>query len=346
MAQLRSDNGANPEYGEIDMFSVSFPRIPAIACALVLTVMGVFPATAQDGHSGAFAPPADIIDMEPMEIITDPATYRERVARTTQLLRQADAALRDHVMASMQSVMQGHAQGFASFETWYLRRDARLRAEAAQQEVLASILSQGMTQGLNIAIPGSGLFVSALRGGLSRAYSTAVDRMAAFEGGNPQIFLAQQREALEVVRSEFLGQATTIPTADTEAWETLKWEYVFDIEDDPTGTDTAPSARIVQIARTFGIPRPGNDTIRRVALVLLEEHIAGILRADSAFMRGAVFSANRRIYVERAARLNAYRHFYAGQPNIYCPVELELYGVGLLGAGSECLEWRDRNKNH
>ena len=284
--------------------------------------------------------------MEPMEVVSDPATYRERVARTTQLLRQADAALRDHVTASMQSAMQGHTQGFASFETWYLRRDARLRAEAAQREVLANIVGQGMTQSLNLLLPGSGVFISTLRRGLSSAYGEAVDRMAAFEGGDPQIFLAQQREALEVIRSEFLAQASTIPAADSEAWEALKWEYVFEFESDPNRTDTAPSARIAQIARTYGIPRPGEATIRRIALVVLEEHIAGVLRADSDFMRGAVFSENRQIYVERAARLTAYRHFYAGQPDVYCPVELDLYGVGLLGAGSECLEWRDRNQSN
>lgn len=325
------------------MTRLSLHRMAAAFSALVLAAAISLPAAAQSVSSGAFALPAETIDMEPMEITTNPATYRERVARTTQLLRQADAALRDHVMASMQSIMQGHAQGFASFETWYLRRDARLRAEAAQQEVLASILGQGMTQSLNLVLPGSGVFVATLRSGLGTAYGTAVSRMAAFEGGDPQLFLAQEREALEIVRSEFLGQATSIPAADAEAWETLKWEYLFEFENDPNRTDTAPSAHIAQIARIFGLPRPGAATIERVALVVLEEHIAGVLRADSDFMRGAMFSENRRIHVERAARLNAYRRFYAGQPDIYCPVELDLYGVGLLGASLECVEWRDRS---
>jgi hypothetical protein len=49
-------------------------------------------------------------------------------------------------------------------------------------------------------------------------------------------------------------------------------------------------------------------------------------------------------YVTAAARSSAYRQVFAGQPDRYCPVEIDLYGLGLLGAGRECRSWQSASR--
>lgn len=246
----------------------------------------------------------------------------------------------------MQAIMQGHGCGFTAFQTWYRKRDSRLRAEAANRETVARIFSAGLSQSLNFVLPGSGVFLSALRGGLSGAYSEALSEVASFEGGDPDLFLARQEEAIEAVRSNFLARADSISDELDQAFEDLKWEYVLEYQEDPTATDTDPSPHIRDIAAHYGVPRPNKSTIDRVALSVLESHIKGVLAQDRDFQQGYAVSSfpDSEAYTTAAVRVQAYRHFYAGEPDRYCPVEIELYELALFGLGSECQEWRRQQR--
>jgi hypothetical protein len=59
----------------------------------------------------------------------------------------------------MHALMQGHSNGFALFDTWYRARDARLRDEAAQREVIANICGKALGLGLNVMVPTVGSIV-------------------------------------------------------------------------------------------------------------------------------------------------------------------------------------------
>ena len=102
------------------------------AVALVLTACTALPAPAL----------AHVTFTQDEITAIDPPS-RDELRRTKDRLMAADAAIRDHINRSMHALMQGHSNGFALFDTWYRARDARLRDEAAQREVIANICGKG-----------------------------------------------------------------------------------------------------------------------------------------------------------------------------------------------------------
>jgi hypothetical protein len=309
-------------------------------------------AVAQETPGEVLAPPAVIIDFGRAEGHTIVGS-RENLQRTTERLRQADLAVRIYIRSSMEAVMQGHQEGFALFENWYRRRDARLREEAAKREVVANICGKVLPHALDFVVPGSGVFVKTLRTSLTFAYNQAATHLTQFAGGDPDLFIAAQREALERIRSSFLAQADQIPNQQANALETLKWEFLYDLEETAT-TSTDLSPRVRQMAAHYGIPAPDAATLERVKLSVLESHISGALEADSDFMLAARTTSGFSVpyYLTAIARINAYRQAFAGQPDRYCPVEIRFLGLGLgwnlgaaaRGAGRECTAWASRHR--
>lgn len=309
----------------------------------LLAICAALPAPAF--AQGTVAPaPTEITFTE--DEVDEIVVSRDDIHRTNDRLRAADLAIRVHIRGSMETIMQGHTEGFALFETWYRRRDARLREEAAERQVIANICGKALGLGLNFVIPGSGLFVSALRTGLTTAYDQATQRIAAFDGGDPNMFIAEQRQAIERIRSSYLAQADTMPNQQPQAVEEMKWEYLADAEA-RGDTSSGLSPHVRQIAAHYGIPEPNAPTIERTKLAVLEAHIRGVYEADPdqqfAARATSGFSTPEG-YFTAISRTAAYRHAYAGQPDRYCPVELDMMGYGLMGAGLECRRWRNASR--
>lgn len=288
--------------------------------------------------------PTEIIFTE--DEVEEIVVTRGEIQRTNDRLRAADLAIRVHIRGSMDTIMQGHTEGFALFETWYRRRDARLREEAAERQVIASIFGKALGLGLNSMIPGSGVFVSGLRTALTTAYDQASQRVAAFDGGDPNMFIAEQRQAIERVRSSYLVQADTMPNQQPQAVEEMKWEYLADAEE-RGDTSSGLSPHLRQIAAHYGIPQPDATTIERVKLAVLEAHVRGVFEADPDQQFAARATSGFTTpegYFTAISRTSAYRHAYAGRPDKYCPVELDMMGYGLMGAGMECRRWRTASR--
>lgn len=312
-----------------------------ITALLALCIALPAPLLAQ----GTAAPPPTQVTFTEDEVDVI-VVSRDNIHRTNDRLRAADLAIRVHIKGSMDAIMQGHTEGFAVFETWYRQRDARLREEAAQREVIANICGKALGLGLDFVIPGSGLFVKTLRTGLSTAYDQASKSIAAFDGGDPNMFIAEQRRAIEKIRSSYLAQADTIPNQQAQALEEMKWEYVADAEA-RGDTSSGLSPHLRQIAAHYGIPEPNAQTIERTKLAVLEGHIRAVYEADQdqqfAARATSGFSTPEG-YFTAISRTSAYRHAYAGQPDKYCPVELDMLGYGLMGAGQECRRWRTASR--
>jgi hypothetical protein len=319
------------------MRRISLPIAALLAACAALPT----PTRAQD----SVAPAPTVITFTEDEV-EEIVVNRDDIHRTNDRLRAADLAIRVHIRASMQAIMQGHTEGFAVFETWYRRRDARLREEAAQRQVIASIFGKALGLGLDVVIPGSGLFVKALRTGLTTAYDQAAQAINAFDGGDPNMFIAEQGQAIERVRSSYLAQADTMPDQLPQAVEEMKWEYLADAEA-RGDTSSGLSPHLRQIAAHYGIPEPNAQTIERTKLAVLEAHIRGVFEADPdqqfAARATSGFSSPER-YFTAISRTTAYRHAYAGQPDRYCPVELDMMGYGIMGAGQECRRWRTASR--
>jgi hypothetical protein len=306
---------------------------------------------AQETLGDVLAPPAVIIDFGMDEGETIVAS-RENLQRTEERLREADVAVRLYIHFSMEVLMQAHQEGFALFDNWYRLRDARLRKEAAQRQVITNICGQLLPEALNIVIPGSGVFVKTVRTGLKMAYNEAARRIGRFDGGDPDLFISQQRQAIENIRSSFLAQAEQIPNQHAKALDMLKWEHFYDLERGTTSSDLSPRMR--KMMALYGIPAPDKPTIERVKLSVLESHISAVLEADSDFMGGWVASgfSRRATYVTATARINALRQAFPGEPDKYCPDEIKLYGLGIgfnlgaafRGAGTECAAWASAHR--
>ena len=312
-------------------------------CAIALWIGLAAVGWVQAQSGSVFAPDAQIIVFSDEDADVVPVSL-DNLRQTNALLRQSDLALRVYLRASMDAIMQGHQEGFALFENWYRQRNASEREAAASMQTVIDICSAGLSLGLNYAIPGSGLFVTTLRSGLKKAYDATAAQVNSFPSGDPSLFLAAQRQALEHIRSEFLAQADTLPGEQAEGWDILKWEYVFDIEDRPSETSSDLSAFMRQLARQYGIPQPNAATIERTKLIVLEKHIRAVLVHDRSFMQGWVVNGhfpNRSRYIDAAARLKTYRHTFSNQPDRFCPVEIDLYGLGMMGATRVCRTWRD-----
>ena len=271
-------------------------------------------------------------------IVGDPDNFR----RTQQLLISADAATMDYINRSMESIEQGYRLAYTDFRQWYIERDAAKRKEAAQTATIAKIFSFGLSRGLDVMLPGSGVFLDVLKGGLKQAYSSLAASATSVPGGNVDVFLAAHDRTLEEIVSAVMAAGETFRDNHPEEWEMVKWEFVFHKLDSNDETAEMP-AGAAKLLKELGVPPASERQRERIRLDVLEARILAVLEADKMFMIANGPSGSWTAI--RAARLTAYRHVYRGKPEVYCPVEIDLYGMpsGMLdinSAGKECVNWK------
>ena len=261
----------------------------------------------------------------------------ENAERIANFLRIADNSIMDYVNETVDSIQQGHRQGFSDFRTWYRQRRADQAADEATERMLAELFGSALKLGLDYIFPGSGTFITILKSGCEAAYNLAVDQIGSVSEGDTNMFLDQHERSLQAVITSFEDVGANFRQNAGEDMAAVKWEFVFEAMDrEAEGgeetTEVGPRTR--QLLRRMGIPGPGANTSTAYRVRVLTRQIYGIFSQDSNLR---VSWGDRDMRAAAAGAAN--REVYPGQPDRYCPHETDLNNFFWT---DECREWHRR----
>jgi hypothetical protein len=277
---------------------------------------------------GVMAPTAVVADVTfKPEIISSTPESR---ARLVQNLKIADRAVLAYVHRSVLSIQQGHRDGFAQFRTWYRKRDAAEQERQAQREVLAGMFGSLLSAGLNIAIPGSGGFVDALKDVTKKGMETAVAELGKVDKGDVNRFLDEHQARLEGVITGLLDVPEQFRTKQRRDFEDARTEYVFEMEDTAAEGDELPP-HTKELLAAAGVPEPGSATAIRVRDDLLAAQINALLLQSEPHLK-----MHSTYEISLISQVEALKHLYPKQSDRYCPVEAKLQDFWRT---PECRAW-------
>lgn len=220
------------------------------------------------------------------------ATFDDQV-ELSRLISDAEAPVRAYVQDSMESTELGSARAVRDFSVWYSYRVAEQNASELTRQQVGAIVGNGLSLGMDLLLPGSGVVVRAIRTYTNRAYQGILSQTAG-SIEDPAEYLQQVATRMEDTNDRLTNFMHDMfhPSTTTEDGQALaeqmdgvKFSYVIEREgqrarNDPGFRTPEPGEDTRALLEDLGMPRAGSDNFTRVHLEVLTQLIRGILCAE------------------------------------------------------------------
>ena len=206
------------------------------------------------------------------------------MARFTAARGEAQAAIGREVDRYVQTVQQGHREGYANFRVWY--RQWEKAKEESSTELAKKICGFLLEKGIAIIFPEEEVFITVLKAVATKGYGLAADHLGKVDAGNIESFLdtlwaAEESEitALLDAHDRFFQDRPNDVDMAVESFMLARdagWD----------STEKLPP-QTLSVLQQMGVGAHGTSAATLIAERVLSAHIESVLHADPDVVAGA-----------------------------------------------------------
>jgi hypothetical protein len=224
--------------------------------------------------------PSGEINFEPDVIKVTPADMAQyKTARG-----EAETAIGREVERYIQTVQQGHREGYANFRVWY--RSWEKAKEESSTELAKKICGFLLEKGVAIIFPEEEVFITVLKAVATKGYGLAADQLGKVKSGDIESFLDTVGAAEESEITALLDAHDRFFQEKTQAVDEAVDSFLEAREKGWATTEKLPPETLAILQR-FGIGAHGSAAASLTAERLLSAHIESVLHADPDVVAGA-----------------------------------------------------------